>query len=76
MVFAAAGGSPKVLRMDDGPELVSQALQRFCEARSISAIGMEYVCESLEYVRSHKEFLPSRLLYVAIERFGLEHTSE
>ena len=47
MVFAAAGGSPKVLRMDDGPELVSQALQRFCEARSISAIGMEYVCESL-----------------------------
>ena len=29
--FAAAGGPPKVLRMDNGPELVSQALQRFCE---------------------------------------------
>ena len=30
-VFAAAGGPPKVLRMDNGPELVSQALQRFCD---------------------------------------------
>jgi putative transposase len=29
--FAAAGGPPKVLRMDNGPELVSQALQRFCK---------------------------------------------
>ena len=29
--FAAVGGPPKVLRMDNGPELVSQALQRFCE---------------------------------------------
>ena len=28
-VFATAGGPPKVLRMDNGPELVSQALQRF-----------------------------------------------
>ena len=32
--------------------------------------------ESLGYVRSHKELLPSRRLYVASERFGLEHTSE
>ena len=32
-VFAAAGGPPKVLRMDNGPELVSQALQRFCEGK-------------------------------------------
>jgi hypothetical protein len=29
--FATAGGPPKALRMDNGPELVSQALQRFCE---------------------------------------------
>ena len=29
-VFAAAGGPPKVLRMDNGPEMVSQALQQFC----------------------------------------------
>ena len=27
--FAAAGGPPRVLRMDNGPELVSQALHRF-----------------------------------------------
>jgi len=32
-VFAAAGGPPKVLRMDNGPELVSQALQRFCAGK-------------------------------------------
>jgi putative transposase len=29
-VFAAAGGPPKVLRMDKGPEMVSHALQQFC----------------------------------------------
>jgi putative transposase len=32
-VFAAAGGLPTVLRMDNGPKLVSQALQRFCDGR-------------------------------------------
>ena len=32
-VFAAAGGPPKVLRMDNGPELVSQALQQFCHGK-------------------------------------------
>jgi putative transposase len=32
-VFAAAGGPPKVLRMDNGPELVSQALQQFCAGK-------------------------------------------
>jgi putative transposase len=38
-VFAAAGGRPKVLRMDNGPELVSQALQRFCENKT----GLAYI---------------------------------
>jgi putative transposase len=28
-VFATAGGPPTILRMDNGPELISQALQRF-----------------------------------------------
>ena len=37
--FATAGGPPMVLRMDNGPELVSQALQRFCGDR----IGMSYI---------------------------------
>ena len=38
-VFAAAGGPPKVLRMDNGPELISQALQRFCENK----VGLSYI---------------------------------
>ena len=38
-VFAAAGGPPTVLRMDNGPELVSQALQRFCADR----VGLSYI---------------------------------
>jgi putative transposase len=37
--FAGAGGPPKVLRMDNGPELVSQALQRFCANKT----GMVYI---------------------------------
>jgi putative transposase len=32
--FSAAGGPPRMLRMDNGPELVSQALQRFCENKA------------------------------------------
>jgi len=32
-VFATAGGPLKVLQMNNGPELVSQALQRFCTGR-------------------------------------------
>jgi hypothetical protein len=31
-VFTANGGPAKVPRMDAGPELISQALQRFCSA--------------------------------------------
>ena len=38
-VFAVAGGPPKVLRMDNGAELVSQALQRFCENK----VGLTYI---------------------------------
>ena len=32
-VFAAAGGPPMVLRMDNGPEMISQALQQFCAGK-------------------------------------------
>jgi len=32
--FAAAGGPPKVLHMDNGPELISQALQQFRENKT------------------------------------------
>jgi hypothetical protein len=37
-VFAAAGDPPKVLRMDNGPEFISQALQQFCDRR----VGMSH----------------------------------
>lgn len=33
-VFAIAGGSPRVLRMDNGPEFISQALQQFCDGKT------------------------------------------
>jgi transposase InsO family protein len=33
-VFAARGGPPKMLRMDNGTEMVSQALQRFCQEKT------------------------------------------
>jgi transposase InsO family protein len=32
-VFAAAGGPLKVLRMDNGPEFISQARQQFCDGK-------------------------------------------
>jgi putative transposase len=38
-VFAVAGGPPKVLRLDNGPELVSQALQQFCAGK----VGLSYI---------------------------------
>ena len=38
-VFTATGGPPRVLRMDNGPELVSQALQQFCAGR----VGLSYI---------------------------------
>src|SRR5262245_14455313 len=42
-VFAAAGGPPTMLRMDNGPELVSQALQRFCDGK----VGVRTACRYL-----------------------------
>lgn len=38
-VFAATGGPPRVLRMDNGPEFISQALQQFCEGK----VGLAYI---------------------------------
>lgn len=31
MVFVAAGGPPKLLWMDNGPELLLKRFQRFCD---------------------------------------------
>jgi transposase InsO family protein len=38
-VFAARGGPPRVPRLDNGPEMTSQALQQFCGEK----IGLSYI---------------------------------
>jgi putative transposase len=38
-VFAAARGPKKVLRMGNGPELVSHTLQQFCHGK----VGLSYI---------------------------------
>jgi putative transposase len=55
--FAAAGGPPKVLRMDNGPELVSQALQRFCEDKT----GIVYIPPGCPWVDGYIESFNNRL---------------
>jgi putative transposase len=47
--FTAAGGPPKVLR-DNGPEMVSQALQRFCKDRT----GMVYIPPGCPWDNGHR----------------------
>ncbi|MGW4068944.1 DDE-type integrase/transposase/recombinase [Nocardia grenadensis] len=44
-VFAAVGGPPKVLRMDNGPELISDALQQFCTDR----VGIVYIAPGMPW---------------------------
>jgi transposase InsO family protein len=46
--FAAARSPPKVLRMDNGPELVSQALQQFCDGK----VGLSYIPPGAQRLRS------------------------
>ena len=55
--FAAAGGPPKVLRMDNGPELVSQALQRFCENKT----GLVYIPPGSPWNNGYIESFNNRL---------------
>jgi hypothetical protein len=37
--FAATGGPPVALRMDKGPEVISQAVQAFCAGK----VGISYI---------------------------------
>ena len=64
MSFAAAGGPPKVLRMDNGPELVSQALQRFCENRT----GMVYIPPGCPWDNGYIESFNNRLRKECLNR--------
>jgi putative transposase len=57
MVFAAAGGPPKVLRRDNGPELVSQALQQFCDGK----VGLSYIPPGTPWNNGYIESFNNRL---------------
>ena len=63
-VFAAAGGPPTVLRMDNGPELVSQALQRFCGGK----VGMSYIPPGSPWVNGYIESFNNRLRRECLNR--------
>jgi putative transposase len=55
--FAAAGGRPKMLRMGNGPELVSQVLQRFCEKK----VGLSYIPPGTPWNNGYIESFNNRL---------------
>ena len=63
-VFAAHGGPPKVLRLDNGPEMVSQALQRFCEHKT----GMVYIPPGCPWDNGYIESFNNRLRKECLNR--------
>ena len=63
-VFAAAGGPPKVLRMDNGPEFISQALQQFCDGKT----GMSYIPPGTPWNNGHIESFNNRLRKECLNR--------
>lgn len=62
--FTRAGGPPKVLRMDNGPELVSQALQRFCANKT----GMVYIPPACPWDNGYIESFNNRLRKECLNR--------
>ncbi|MEE6176820.1 IS3 family transposase [Mycobacterium sp. 050134] len=63
-VFAGAGGPPKVLRMDNGPEFISQALQQFCDGKT----GMSYIPPGTPWNNGHIESFNNRLRKECLNR--------
>ncbi|BBY64024.1 integrase [Mycolicibacterium helvum] len=63
-VFAAHGGPPKVLRMDNGPEMVSAALQRFCKNKT----GMVYIPPGCPWDNGYIESFNNRLRKECLNR--------
>jgi putative transposase len=63
-VFAAAGGRPKVVRMDNGPEFISQALQRFCDGK----VGMVYIPPGTPWNNGSIESFNNRLRKECLNR--------
>ena len=60
----AAGGPPKVLRMDNGPEFISQALQQFCEGK----VGLSYIPPGTPWNNGHVESFNNRLRKECLNR--------
>ena len=63
-VFAAEGGPPRVLRMDNGPELVSQALQWFCDGK----VGLSYIPPGCPWDNGYIESFNNRLRKECLNR--------
>src|ERR1700752_3619010 len=63
-VFAAAGGPPMVLRMDNGPELISQALQQFCAGK----VGLSYIPPGTPWNNGYVESFNNRLRKECLNR--------
>jgi putative transposase len=63
-VFARTGGPPKVLRMDNGPELVSRALQQFCDGK----VGMYYIPPGTPWNNGYIESFNNRLRKECLNR--------
>jgi putative transposase len=63
-VFAVAGGPPQVLRMDNGPELVSQALQQFCDGK----VKLSYIPPGTPWNGGYIESFNNRLRKECLDR--------
>jgi transposase InsO family protein len=63
-VFAAAGGAPRVPRMDNGPELGSHALQRFCDGK----VGLTYIPPGCPWDSGYIESFNNRLRKECLNR--------
>jgi putative transposase len=64
VVFAAAGGPPMVLRMDNGSEMISQALQQFCDGK----VGLSYIPPGTPWNNGYIESFNNRLRKECLNR--------
>lgn len=63
-VFAATGGPPRVLRLDNGPEMISQALQQFCDG----LLGISYIPPGTPWNNWYIESFNNRLRRECLNR--------
>ncbi len=62
--FDRCGGPPQVLRMDNGPEFISQALQTFCRDK----IGLVYIPPGTPWNNGYIESFNNRLRRECLNR--------